>query len=47
MQKDPDLEFSGNIGSLRLQANGTLLRDPAWAQFTGGQPVPYQWPAVD
>lgn len=46
MQKDPDLAFSGNIGSLRLQADGTLFRVPAWAQFTAGQPVPYKWPAI-
>jgi hypothetical protein len=46
MQKDPDLEFSGNTGSLRLQANGTLLRVPAWAEFTAGQPAPYKWPVI-
>lgn len=44
MQKDPDLWFPGDVGDLRLEENGHLLRQPAWAQFTAGQPVPYQWP---
>jgi outer membrane PBP1 activator LpoA protein len=44
MQKDPDLWFSGNVGELRLQADGRLYRQPAWAQFSAGLPVPYQWP---
>ena len=44
MQKDPDLWFPGNVGALRLEANGRLYRKPAWAQFSGGQPKPYQWP---
>jgi outer membrane PBP1 activator LpoA protein len=43
MQKDPDLWFSGNVGELRLQADGRLYRQPAWAQFSSGLPVPYQW----
>jgi outer membrane PBP1 activator LpoA protein len=43
MQKDPDLWFSGNVGQLRLQADGRLYRQPAWAQFSSGLPVPYQW----
>ena len=44
MQKDPDLWFPGDVGFLRLQANGHLYRQPAWAQFSAGQPVSYQWP---
>jgi len=44
MQKDPDLWFPGDVGSLRLQANGQLYRQPAWAQFSAGRPVAYQWP---
>jgi len=44
MQKDPDLWFPGDVGALRLEENGHLFRQPAWAQFTAGQPVPYQWP---
>ncbi len=47
MQKDPDLWFPGNIGALRLQANGNLYRQPAWAQFSAGRPIPYQWPGSD
>ncbi len=45
MQKDPDLWFPGDVGPLRLQADGRLYRHPVWAQFSAGQPVPYQWPA--
>lgn len=44
MQKDPDLWFPGEIGALRMQANGRLYRAPTWAQFSGGRPVLYQWP---
>ena len=44
MQKDPDLWFPGNIGPLRMQANGNLFREPVWAQFSGGKPTLYQWP---
>jgi outer membrane PBP1 activator LpoA protein len=46
MQKDPDLWFPGDVGDLRLEENGHLLRQPAWAQFTAGKPVPYQWPEI-
>ena len=44
MQKDPDLLFPGDVGALRMQADGHLGRQPAWAQFSAGQPVPYEWP---
>lgn len=44
MQKDPDLWFPGETGALRLQENGQLHRRPAWAQFSAGRPIPYQWP---
>lgn len=43
MQKDPDLWFSGNVGELRLQTDGRLYRQPAWAQFSAGLPIPYKW----
>lgn len=43
MQKDPDLWFPGQVGSLRLQADGSLYREPAWAQFSAGKPVAFQW----
>jgi len=44
LQKDPDLWFPGDIGALRMQADGHLERQPAWAKFSAGQPVPFQWP---
>ena len=43
MQKDPDLQFPGNIGTLQLQPEGRIFRQPAWAQFSAGRPIPYQW----
>lgn len=46
MQKDPDLWFPGDIGELRMQTDGHLERQPAWAQFSAGQPIPYQWPGI-
>jgi outer membrane PBP1 activator LpoA protein len=46
MQKDPDLWFAGKTGKLRLQSNGDLFRQPAWAQFSSGRPTPYEWPGV-
>ena len=44
MQKDSDLWYPGSIGSLRMQADGRLYREPDWAQFSSGRPTPYQWP---
>lgn len=44
LAKDPDLEYHGNTGSLTLQADGHLSRQPAWARFSAGRPVPYLWP---
>jgi len=44
MQEDPDLWFPGDIGALRMESNGHLERQPAWAQFSAGQPIPYEWP---
>ena len=46
LQKDPDLWYPGSVGALKLEANGHLYRQPAWAQFSGGQPIPYQWPST-
>ena len=43
LQKDPTLGFPGATGELRMQASGHLEREPAWAQFSNGKPVPYQW----
>jgi len=47
MRKDPDLWFPGEVGSLRLQADGSLYREPAWAQFSAGRPTAFQWQPVD
>jgi len=46
LQKDPDLWYPGDVGGLRMQANGHLERQPAWAQFSDGRAVPYAWPAT-
>ena len=43
LQKDPALLFPGATGELRMHANGHLERQPAWAQFSNGKPVPYRW----
>ena len=45
MQKDPDLWFPGHVGALRLEESGRLYRNPAWAQFSNGRPISYQWPS--
>lgn len=44
LAKDPDLEYHGNTGALKLQVDGHLSRQPAWAQFSAGRPTPYLWP---
>jgi len=44
LQKDPDLEYPGETGALHMQENGHLHRQPDWAQFSAGQPIPYLWP---
>ena len=44
MQKDPDLWFTGNVGALRLRADGRVFREPAWAKFSSGTAQSYQWP---
>ncbi len=46
MQIDPDLEYPGSVGALRLQSNGRLSREPVWAQFSSGRPTSYQWPEI-
>ena len=43
MNKDPDLWYPGQVGALRLQANGRLYRQPVWARFSAGRPVPWEW----
>ena len=46
LQMDPELAFAGRTGSLRLSGQGKLARGPAWAIFSGGRPVPMQWPTA-
>lgn len=46
MQKDPDLWFPGDIGELKMMPDGHLQRQPAWAQFSLGEPVPYEWSII-
>ncbi len=47
LRRDPDLWFPGEVGALQLQADGRLYREPAWAQFSAGMPVAFQWPQID
>jgi hypothetical protein len=44
LRADRDLNFPGQTGFLRMLANGHLHREPAWAKFAAGRPVPYHWP---
>ncbi len=44
LRKDPDLWFPGEVGTLKLQADGSFYREPAWAQFSAGEPMAFQWP---
>jgi outer membrane PBP1 activator LpoA protein len=46
MKKDRDLIYPGQLGNLRIEADGRVYRDPAWAQFNNGKLAPYQWPDV-
>ncbi len=46
LQKDTDLWYPGHVGQLRMQANGHLERQPAWAQFSEGRAVAHQWPVI-
>ncbi len=40
MQKDPDFRFPGQSGFYHSSENGTFGREPAWAEFSHGRPVP-------
>ena len=40
LKKDPDFVFSGQSGNYRSANNDTLQREPAWAEFSRGIPVP-------
>ena len=45
MDKDRGFVFSGESGFYRSSASGMLLREPAWAEFQRGRPVPLPDPA--
>jgi hypothetical protein len=45
MQKDPDFRFPGQSGFYRTANSDTLAREPAWAEFSRGRPVPLTDPA--
>ena len=40
LRKDPDLRFTGRLGTLFMDARGRVRRQPLWAVFSGGAPVP-------
>jgi outer membrane PBP1 activator LpoA protein len=40
LRKDPDLRFTGRLGTLFMDARGRVRREPLWAVFSGGAPVP-------
>jgi outer membrane PBP1 activator LpoA protein len=42
MRKDPDFTFTGQSGHYRMNADGSLERQPAWAVFSQGRPVPLE-----
>jgi hypothetical protein len=45
MQKDPDFSFPGHSGFYRTANSDTLQREPAWAEFSRGRPVPLRNPS--
>jgi len=45
MRKDPDFTFTGQSGQYRMNADGSLERQPAWGVFSQGRPVPLELPA--
>jgi outer membrane PBP1 activator LpoA protein len=46
LSRDPGFAFPGATGNLTVGPDGRLLRDPVWAVFQRGQPVPLQTPAT-
>ncbi len=40
MQKDPDFNFPGQSGNYRSANSPDFHREPAWAEFSRGRPVP-------
>lgn len=47
MRKDRDFVFPGQSGDYRVNAAGMLEREPAWAEFSLGRPVPFATPAPE
>jgi outer membrane PBP1 activator LpoA protein len=41
MKADPDFKFDGNVGKLSIDSDNALQREPAWAIFARGFPVPW------
>jgi len=44
MRKDPDFSFNGDSGAFRIGTDEILYREPAWAEFSRGRPVPLSMP---
>jgi outer membrane PBP1 activator LpoA protein len=42
IRRDPDFGFPGQSGVYRAGYNGNLRREPAWAVFSRGRPIPLQ-----
>jgi len=42
ISRDPDFGFPGQSGVYRKGNNGNLRREPAWAVFSRGRPIPLQ-----
>lgn len=44
MKRDPDFRFPGASGTYRAGPGGNLVREPAFAEFRGGRPLPVESP---
>lgn len=44
MARNPAFRFPGNVGGLSVRPDGRLARDPIWARFERGRPVPLPEP---
>ncbi|MEE4173277.1 MAG: penicillin-binding protein activator [Xanthomonadales bacterium] len=42
MRRNPGFAYPGAVGDLQLGADGRLTREPAWAVFRRGRPVPLE-----
>ena len=45
MRKDSDFVFPGQSGNYRVNLAGKLQREPAWAEFRLGRPMPLAAPS--